>query len=989
MKNASLDSIQLLLLRCPLYRFVRPDGRIDVRVLGWNETASLFVDTVLALGQHPEHRLTVTVYADRTDEILLNYLDWRPALPEFVHVLSGSEMLFESKRHYADLRFLPPEDFCRSRDCVSGDEEKAALPPYVLIVSDSPEENRAALERCRAAASGSAAENPSLIALWEEGRMLIDRQGQLISLEALSAPLEQGRLSLREMAFNAHLIWKSQINLDIQAEWERFNAPENEYLLFSSLSFVLSIPYKLWAAGISPEDPDSAAEAFSALLADGRDHRLLHRLMDLEQRRWVLEKIAAGYVSSYRRGDSSVFEDFLRNGSVRSDRAHLCIQHSEPSAPLEGEWYQKKNHYYWDVPNREDEKLDDLDRMSVDLHRFMMQKARELRDARFAEQNESIRALDAAVLVKEKPAPAGRKGTGFPGRVHPLRVEYNRFLFCVRSVLDGSGTYARQYDAYEADLQRAFRRYAQEKLPEARELLGRIRLALFPAIEAHQYRNYKQNNLDLVRYIPFIMTYRRLQRMALPFSAAEQRTNINDRIFGNVASAMVLKPGVLLYLYQVQAPVSPQTFEEMLRACAAYLRNNRVPCELSLAVSFSPEITEARKSLWMEHLTALREDRCILALFTECTASSESFFLDLMKKQQISLYDGSAPLYGSGLRQAEWIQRVRSAFGYFEMDSASGQFLTSESCRWLSHIRDTSILRIDDMFTLLGCENREHDYTDCMEYFYPDEKSTEPEPLFRCLWKIYTGQAIGQTWEKAVFGWNQMCDALEAFNNSRQAGIGRLDAGAVDFGKLAELSRGAVGAGFRKLQDVGIAEKILSAIGELRNARGEHALIVEYNSAGHISTIRAARDSLVKLLTQAGAILEVYCFYQALETGCFDDAACSCTFYWGDREYSDSERKNEIDLILTKGFRSVFAECKATADLTQAYYHKLNSLADLFGINAKKVIIANTYSTGRERAERNLQQISRGGLMDILTISGEEDLSRIGNRLMEVMKKSV
>jgi hypothetical protein len=133
----------------------------------------------------------------------------------------------------------------------------------------------------------------------------------------------------------------------------------------------------------------------------------------------------------------------------------------------------------------------------------------------------------------------------------------------------------------------------------------------------------------------------------------------------------------------------------------------------------------------------------------------------------------------------------------------------------------------------------------------------------------------------------------------------------------------------------------------------------------------------------------VYCFYQALETGCFDDAACSCTFYWGDREYSDSERKNEIDLILTKGFRSVFAECKATADLTQAYYHKLNSLADLFGINAKKVIIANTYSTGRERAERNLQQISRGGLMDILTISGEEDLSRIGNRLMEVMKKSV
>ena len=126
---------------------------------------------------------------------------------------------------------------------------------------------------------------------------------------------------------------------------------------------------------------------------------------------------------------------------------------------------------------------------------------------------------------------------------------------------------------------------------------------------------------------------------------------------------------------------------------------------------------------------------------------------------------------------------------------------------------------------------------------------------------------------------------------------------------------------------------------------------------------------------------------EIIETGYFDDIACSCTFYWGDQAFADSQRKNEIDLILTKGFQSIIAECKATADLTQDYFHKLNTISDLFGINARKALIANTYSSNPDRDRRNQEQISRGELMDIVTINKKEDISKIGARLASLMKR--
>ena len=139
-----------------------------------------------------------------------------------------------------------------------------------------------------------------------------------------------------------------------------------------------------------------------------------------------------------------------------------------------------------------------------------------------------------------------------------------------------------------------------------------------------------------------------------------------------------------------------------------------------------------------------------------------------------------------------------------------------------------------------------------------------------------------------------------------------------------------------------------------------------------------------KLLTSAGEILEVYAYYDVLKTGYFDDVASGYEFSW---EFGGV--KNELDLILTKGFRSIIVECKAVEQLKLDYYHKLHSIADQFGIGTTKVLIGNTYARSKAAVnELNTMQKSRGSQLHIETISNEDRIVNIGETLKNLMEDS-
>ena len=139
-----------------------------------------------------------------------------------------------------------------------------------------------------------------------------------------------------------------------------------------------------------------------------------------------------------------------------------------------------------------------------------------------------------------------------------------------------------------------------------------------------------------------------------------------------------------------------------------------------------------------------------------------------------------------------------------------------------------------------------------------------------------------------------------------------------------------------------------------------------------------------KLLTSAGEILEVYVYYQVLKTGYFDDVACGYEFC-----LEDGEVKNELDLVLTKGFRSIIVECKAEQKLELNFYHKLHSIADHFGIGCIKVLVGNTYRRDDSNINStNRMQRTRGDQLGIKTISNEQMIANIGETLINLIEKS-
>ena len=136
-----------------------------------------------------------------------------------------------------------------------------------------------------------------------------------------------------------------------------------------------------------------------------------------------------------------------------------------------------------------------------------------------------------------------------------------------------------------------------------------------------------------------------------------------------------------------------------------------------------------------------------------------------------------------------------------------------------------------------------------------------------------------------------------------------------------------------------------------------------------------------ELLTSAGKMLEVYTYHKVKELGKFDDVVSSFEIDW-----EGTDVRSEFDCILTKGFRTLFVECKARLDIEQEFYYKISELKDQFGINATAVLIADTQEKPfYTSAPVNAMQRRRGNMLDVVTIWRPEEISNIGHTLLKVI----
>ena len=142
-----------------------------------------------------------------------------------------------------------------------------------------------------------------------------------------------------------------------------------------------------------------------------------------------------------------------------------------------------------------------------------------------------------------------------------------------------------------------------------------------------------------------------------------------------------------------------------------------------------------------------------------------------------------------------------------------------------------------------------------------------------------------------------------------------------------------------------------------------------------------ATRRIKELFTTEGKMLEIYVYHKLKELGKFDDVVSSFEIDW-----ENTALKNEFDCIVTKGFRTIFIECKARTELEQDFYYKLSSLAEHFGINSTVVLVADTEEKkDTEVSKKNSIQRQRGNMMNVITIWKNEEISNIGHTLLKII----
>ncbi len=1070
--------LQKMLYEHPLYEALEPgETEINVLVVGSGTYGQKFMDHCLQAGQMKGHTVSITAVSNTPQEDLESYLQFRPALGRFVNingsleqVSAGGQRTVDS-RAYGDLRFLSLNRACGREEAptlsfefaghaaaqnknkqIVGDMVACAVKngkvyDYIFVALGNTRINReiAGLYEAATAGWGRSAQCP-VCYIHAHKKKAARRPGSKLYPVYVGQPITPESIDphLEQMAFNTHIAYRDSLNMDIRREYADFR--KNAYHYEASLAYALSIPYKLFSIGVVLQNREqtltqtqfpgkvilsdalAAAQYFDetvlkAMETEPEAREKYNTLVCLEHQRWVLSKVTNGWDAPRNARGQLDLEQCVSSGTIQNKRkcTHPCLVFSTEKTPLSSPEYSRDSHAKWEDPQI-DPQLDDLDRMSVELHQRFRARAEAFK-AENPLRSEYMQDIEMLLLSA-------------PG---PVLQAFRQLQFCLKNILQGVESYTVQYDHYEQGFTDALKCLPGALQERLRDRLGLLRKAYFPVIQANLYRNYKASDEILVKKLPFILTYRFQGSLALAFADGKAERGKPEAIFTNVASATVLSPEKLHYLYDCHEDTSPELLAGQLGAVLNYLGGRGIGCTVSLVVTFPKNLGKYRRERLKNALEVLkpkdsqREDSKFWNYeILDYAGNQEAVRLVTawLRKNQVAIYDGSTDLFASASEQTAYLVALeKCGVPYFEFDWKNKRFTQHRSCGYLHYIPDRSCIRVQDMLALANAEE--------LPFHLPEFSEDH-----MALWDIYTGGDInGARFSESVDDWNMLCDLLKAYEKQQAplvtfyplegdaecrqleyllpeycfrtvkqlikqlTGLGVIDpasgvsnytsencrvrlvtSAAYEFAFDGLFSRPERLLPFYGMEAVqaadgtrvryqnmtvtgldldaraqGCHERLLPLLQKLRRQHFISGLTEELGQPQLVSFTYSSQR-IKGLLTSSGEILKVHTYYQLLHTGYFDDVVCDC-------ELEDRDGKAAIDIVATKGFRSLLITCGAGHGSKRDH-----SLADQFGIGATRV------------------QVGRGAAYtesDVITVQSAERIMHIGNTLMEIMENYV
>lgn len=1023
-KKNSLQALQYHLYRVPLYQAVqggqeKPDS-LRVMLVGFGNYGQKFLDACLQAGQLPDQKLEVTVLADELREAdRESYLKARPALDQFFRVdgvlkaeNGAPAEVADEEDVYGSITFTQQrlERNVKANEKlllnVIGDMDH--VPNYIFVALGEDGLNRSAAIACMEAAKLLETRCVVSYVCEREESPEEEREEGLypvyVNRDIKKDPLHK---EIERMAFNAHLIWEKSLNTDYKKVRREFRKPYNHD---SCVGNVISMKYKLYSLGISLDDPDRAASLFREKLAKNKD-----RLIWVEHRRWVTEKLCQGW----RR--QVINKKCLVEGGTRDKRAktHICIVRSKPNQML------KEHPGYWKKDSTWKENLDELDQMSVALHLLLQEEAEKVKGDLL--EGEVVTELREQLTENRKAIAA-----------------FEEWHACMAEIWNGDRKKVRLYAGLKASLLAAA---GQD--PEIEKKVKRLHEDFYPALAGAERRDWKQDDVMLVERIPFILTYTSQLALVIPFVRGDSSTVFQNVAAATVMNPARILYVYRLNEPKKRGKDELSELRDSLSAVMGYLRhkNLRAAVELILAYRTGDDSRKAELEAWLSEeeqkawnikFTELElEDRDQLpARFAECLKlrGGLKFILERNDTAAGEQLKDLLPWYSFDAAEMRFSQDSPCAMQcYLNTDAC---YITVEDMLRLSRsiCHERSLPSFDREYEKLWkmykkrspavwkslcnvlkgrrqeckevpLEAGKTPNTEKREYLLPslcgkgakkildflrekemvgDQSKVLGHSAGFCEVLIYPVCETKAKYDKIFHNLNGLAfpDLITLSVSTNKKNAVKKDV-TVKFGELFSELRvenvdiaGADAA--RTEQEKKKGQTVKNLLRDLEEIHYIFGLEIKENDT--LASFTYAEPSVRELLTTDGKLLEVYIYHKLKATGAFDDVVSGYKVGWG-----DTKVYNEFDCIATKGFRSLFIECKATSKLNNDFYTKLDSLSRKFAVNGTAVLIADVAETKDEAEKICGATRQRGDMMKIVTISSPEELNRIDETLLKII----
>lgn len=994
--NNYTETIQYLLYKFPLYEYVNKNS-VNILIFGYTSISEKFIDFAFEVAQVNGYKLCINVVSKESNA-KEEYLSNRPAFCEFFNVDDNAV-----DDNYGTLLFST-SNFENLDDEISNmllnDESKKYA--YLFIGTEDDELNSQIAEMCAECRelldSNFVINCVSNNSDYNESINYIRRDDSIKN--------DKDYNTLKSMAFNCHLVWNYSKLLDIRKLQREFLS---NYNYIACLSYVISLKYKLASIGIDFFDA-SSPEKFDRLVKSKSvyEKKIIEDMVANEHKRWNVNMICRGFKTAKSMGD------YVIGTKAKSNGYHPCLVRGTGLQELNSDEWKKRSHEKWDECKDKDLKaLDELDRVSVLLHKEYTKQANKIR------RDNIILKSDIDIINKLL--------EGYP----KAKNAFDKYYICLQEINAGNSAKTSLYDHYYSALNKALNRIPIQQARIVRKRINTLSASFSAILESEKYIDYKQYDVDLINKIPFILTYRSNLHIGIPIDLTNISVSVNTAAFRIVESALIINPSRITYICEYENS-DLRNLIKVLEYAIKSMDSHNLRSIVNICLLTNDPLSE-------------QNEQAILSVSKRIhsveTIKNEKDFIEYAKKRHLQTFEFNRT------RTSSIIERYNNcAKCNYKYNRDTNKFVSS-NCAAVKYISFEPFLKISDIFEF---KNSIDDYS------FPDMQKD-----YKFFWSLYNNKEKDSNNDRnSEKIWKVTCDILSAQDSSNEIEIENIRDANIkktyliekvcldSIKKLCKQIKGAnetiscqISLYSNNAYSVTISaplrfqELILELLCNAHRLYDPNSINIRvhkgraylyynslYTNIISMSTIKSIIDpknvafadiesllrrieiqgyirnlsvveskglsfsysthQIKEVMTSSGRILELYVYYKLLESGTFDDVATSVEIHWGDNDV-----ENEFDIIATKGYKVIIIECKAQIVLLQEYYNKLSRLNSDYGLNSVPIIIADTLGI-KKHLEENEKMIEIGNRVGIHTIYKKGDISNVGNTIASIIKNS-